>query len=131
MIFLDGCDGVDRAIFDYSAVTAALDLDLTDAMRWQQDENGQWIKGSGKGYDYQRLWVDDEIDYFTKIENFDITGGTSDDTLRGGTGEDRFYGGGGADTLYGGDGKDMLFGQAGDDTLYGGVGADTLEGGRR
>ena len=153
---LDGCDGVDRAIFDYSAVTAALDLDLTDETRWQQDENGNWIEGSGKGYDYQRLWVDDEIDYFTKIENFDITGGTGADTLRGGTGEDRFYGGGGADTLYGGlgedtlyggigadileggadndklygnDGGDTLKGEAGDDWLYGGIGADIIEGG--
>lgn len=74
---------------------------------------------------------------FKGIEQFDIVGGSGndtvsgwllDDTLYGGAGRDVISGLGGDDELEGGDGDDRLFGDAGDDYLGGGAGADALVG---
>jgi Ca2+-binding RTX toxin-like protein len=50
--------------------------------------------------------------------------------LHGGSGNDTIYGGEGNDTLYGENGADALYGQGGDDVLWGGLNNDVLHGGR-
>lgn len=88
-------------------------------------------------------------DTLSSIEQANLTGGTSNntlnasaftgnvtlnglggnDTLTGGSGNDVLNGGDGTDTLTGNAGNDVLNGDAGNDTLTGGAGDDTLTGG--
>ena len=63
------------------------------------------------------------------VQNFNITGGSGNDTLIGGSGTNALNGGGGNDTLVGGPNADRLSGGAGNDILIGGGGADILSGG--
>ena len=133
---LDGGSGDDWAYFDYSAATADLTVDLSDATYWKQDSNGDWTQTGATSADYRRLQVDldgdgtiDETDYFINIERLKITAGSGSDVLTSGAGYDQLYGGDGDDTLNGGDGRDWLWGDDGDDTLYGGDGRDRLDGG--
>ena len=107
---LDGGTGTDTAVFDYSAATANLTLDVTDTTRWKQNADGTWSSGTGAGYTYQRLMASDgtnaETDYFLNIENFEIHGGSGNDALTGGAGNDRLIGGAGINVLDGGAGTD-------------------------
>ena len=117
---LDGGTGTDKAIFNYSAATANLTLDTTDATRWKQNADGTWSSGTGAGYTYQRFVASDgtnaETDYFLNIENFEIHGGAGNDALTGGNNNDRLDSGAGNDALIGGAGNDILDGGAGTDT---------------
>ncbi|MEP4197093.1 MAG: laminin B domain-containing protein [Aliishimia sp.] len=61
----------------------------------------------------------EELQTFTD-RGWQLTGNTSDNTIRGGSE---------VDILDGGFGNDMLFANEGDDTLIGGLGNDTLDGG--
>ena len=126
---LDGGYRYDEAVFNYSAATTNLTLDLSDTTRWKENADGTWASGTGVGYEYQRLAAGDETDYFKNIERFEITAGAGNDVLTGGAGRDFIYGEAGNDTLYGGAGKDRLYGGDGDDVLDGGTGHDTLYGG--
>ncbi len=76
------------------------------------------------GYGWWRMQDGDmpttSIDYFQgNIENFNITGGTGNDTLSGRSDYD------GNDKLVGGLGNDTLYGYGGVDTIDGGAGTDT------
>ena len=86
------------AVFDYSSSTADLTLDVTDTTRWKQNANGTWSSGTGAGYEYQRLVVGDETDYFKNISEITLIGGSGDDVLTGD----------GYDILNGGAGNDIL-----------------------
>ncbi len=136
---------------------AAIHLDMNDATKWKQIEQGRWESGTGEGYDFIRAWIDldtdnddpqaDEYDYLRGVDKLSITttsagseisGGDGNDRLTGGSGNDIFSGNGGRDTLRGndgndvldgGDGRDYLFGNDGDDMLDGGSEADYLSGG--
>ena len=59
------------------------------------------------------------------IENNEIMGGGSGDTLSGADGVDVLWGGNGNDTLNGGAGDDVLLGESGSDTMSGNGGDDT------
>ena len=100
---LDGGDGYDEAIFDYSSATADLTLDLSDATRWKQNADGTWASGTGAGYEYQRLVVGDETDYFRNIEEITLITGSGDDVLTGDGYNTILNGGAGNDILSSGD----------------------------
>ena len=63
---------------------------------------------------------------FSNAEQFDVRGGSGDDSIAGAGGADTLSGGAGADTLNGGAGTDTLIGGLGADLLLGGAGADTF-----
>lgn len=69
---------------------------------------------------------------------YDISGGTSADTITGSSlgdiihgviGSDTIDGGGGDDIAWGGIGNDVMSGNTGNDQVWGGVGLDTIDGG--
>ena len=66
---------------------------------------------------------------FTGVENFNITGGTGNDTLIGSSGNDTISGGDGDDNIDGGSGNNVLSGGNGNDFLASGSGNDTISGG--
>lgn len=70
-----------------------------------------------------------EVDVNVAIEQIDITGDSTNDTLVGDAGPNAIYGMDGDDTLIGTGGSDHLFGGSGNDTISGGLAADTLTGG--
>jgi Ca2+-binding RTX toxin-like protein len=81
-----------------------------------------------------------EVDTLLGIEQANLTGGSSNNTLNastftgsvtlsGGAGADTLYGGTANDSLNGGDGADLLQGGAGNDSLVGGNDLDYLDGG--
>ena len=100
---LDGGDGVDTVLYDYS--TSAVTVDLN--------------KGNGTGGSAQG-------DILISIEN--ARGSSYDDKLVGNSDDNALYGSYGDDTLYGLDGDDYLRGDPGNDTLVGGYGNDILRG---
>ena len=127
---LDGGAGsIDWAYFDYSAATADLTVDLSDATRWKQNADGTWSSGTGAEYTYQRVAANGQTDYFINIENFEVYGGSGNNDISGGAGGDVLIGGRGNDRLFGNDDGDWLFGEGGNDKLYGGAGNDELYGG--
>jgi Ca2+-binding RTX toxin-like protein len=71
--------------------------------------NTSWIIDAGDGND----WV--------------VTSGSMNDTLKGGAGNDYLDAGDGNNSLLGGAGDDMLYGGFGNDTIRGGDGMDLLE----
>ena len=102
-----GVGGTDTAVFDYSAATANLTLDLSDTTRWKTDGTSAQMGATGyTSYRYQRFVGNGETDYFRNVENFEITAGAGDDTLTGGAGDDILDGGRGDDVLDGGAGTD-------------------------
>ena len=102
-----GGTGTDTAVFDYSAATANLTLDLSDTTRWKLDGTSAQMGATGyASYRYQRFVGNGETDYFRNVENFEITAGAGDDTLTGGAGNDILDGGRGDDVLDGGAGTD-------------------------
>ena len=113
---IDGGDGDDWGEFDYSSATADLTLGTIGTTRWKRDGTSADVGDSDYAdYEYQRFVVDIsaagdgtdiETDYFTNIENFELIGGSGDDTLDGGAGDDKLYGGAGNDILDGGDSYD-------------------------
>ena len=141
---LDGGTGDDWAYFSYRT-NANLTLDVTDeTLLWKRNIDHSWSSGTDKnlGFIYHRFWIDrdndgigktdldadDEYDYFTGIERFEIRGGSGNDTITGGAGNDTLYGSNGNDILTGGAGDDYLSGYSGDDILSGGAGDDELYG---
>jgi VCBS repeat-containing protein len=119
----------------------ALNFDVDDATRWQQNDAGEWESGTTADYTYQRVWADvngngiaDESDYYTYFRNFEnyyfFSNYTDDDdNLAGSDGNDTFYTAGGNDVLKGRGGNDVMYASVGDDTLDGGSGQNTLDGG--
>ena len=101
---VDGGDGTDLLILDYSSLGAVYHL-------------GSYFTVGGI----------DDVDY-SYIERFDITGSaTQSNNLHGDNLDDRLIGGAVADTLTGFDGNDLIEGGAGADTIDGG-GASSLHG---
>ena len=125
---VDGGDGYDRLILDYSAEGSAW-IQLGRGI-WSEyyDAQGNFLMRSGVGFDVEMPantanWGFRSNHYgvvYTGIEELTITGTPLMDYLIGGAQ---------ADLLRGGDGNDVLRGLAGDDVLDGGEGVDTLEGG--
>ncbi len=70
-----------------------------------------------------------EVNVNVAIEQVDITGDTTNDTLVGDAGPNGIYGMDGDDTLIGTGGEDELYGGAGNDVLNGGLAADYYTGG--
>ncbi len=118
---------------------AAIHLDMNDATKWQQDDQGAWTSGTGAGFTYIRAWIDldgdgeatqaDEFDYLRDIDSLIITAASGGNEISGGDGYDHLYGGDGIDVFYGNGGTDQLYGQGGNDRLDGGAGDDNLAGG--
>ncbi len=104
--------------------------------------NGQGVLGTGAGetFDFSNLsaatgiaFVDasggNDILVATDGVNFDLRGGSGNDTLTGGTGDDTLTGGSGNDTITGGSGNDTFVVGGTDgthDTFGGGAGTDTF-----
>jgi Ca2+-binding RTX toxin-like protein len=63
---------------------------------------------------------------YTNFEEFNITGGSGNDTIKTGAGNDFLFGGEGNDFIDGGAGDDTISGGAGRNTLFGGEGDDTI-----
>ena len=93
----DGGAGTDTATVDLSADTNAI-----TATGWPGGY-GVWDTASG---------ALDLID-FTNVEQFNITGGSGNDTIYGGTGNDTLNGGAGNDYIKGGGGNDVIDGGSG------------------
>jgi len=93
---VDGCDGVDTLIINYSASANSLVLAPS---------------GPGTLDGYQGNFADGVSNSvaFDNIDVFEIRTGSGSDTITGGTGNDRLNGGTGADTMIGGDGNDLYF----------------------
>jgi Ca2+-binding RTX toxin-like protein len=109
---VDAGDGEDKLIVDYSASTA--NIDSTELFGdFFVGYSGSFTAGAG------------DIVGFSRIENFEVTGGTGDDTITAGDGEDEFIGGDGNDILKGNGGNDTFTGGSGNDILDGGDGIDT------
>ena len=146
---LIGGAGIDRAELSYLGFFHGIFIDLSDATRWKQSDDGRWQKGSGEGFIFQRIWIDwngdgrgglthdngfeirdsrDEYDYFTGIEQFHITESISNDTIIGGSGDDRITSHGRQDKLFGGPGNDELIAWLGTNLMDGGPGDDRLIG---
>ncbi|MFC1602759.1 hypothetical protein ACFL3U_04265 [Pseudomonadota bacterium] len=70
-----------------------------------------------------------EVNVDVTIEQVDITGDTTNDTLIGDAGPNGIYGMDGDDTLVGTGGVDQLYGGNGNDSLDGGMAADEITGG--
>lgn len=81
------------------------------------------------GQDGSNLGVYQRV--FETVEDMNLTGNGSANTLKGSWGMDRLNGLGGNDTLLGRDGEDTLLGGGGRDTLRGGDDVDTLKGGNQ
>ncbi len=92
--YVNGGDGTDLGIFNWSASTSDIKVDSY----WDDysDSEGRDVN-------------------FDNVERFDLTGGKGDDHLAGDVYNDR---------LLGGDGRDTLEGEAGGDYLNGGGGVD-------
>jgi Ca2+-binding RTX toxin-like protein len=58
------------------------------------------------------------------VENFTVSSGRGNDSIRTGAGSDSLYGGAGSDYLYGESGADLINGGLNSDTLSGGDGSD-------
>ncbi|HCN68538.1 MAG TPA: hypothetical protein DIT03_09780, partial [Candidatus Accumulibacter sp.] len=120
---VDGGDGYDRLILDYSAEGSAW-IQLGRGI-WSEyyDAQGNFLMRSGVGFDVEMPantanWGFRSNHYgvvYTGIEELTITGTPLMDYLIGGAQ---------ADLLRGGDGNDVLRGLAGDDVLDGGEGVD-------
>jgi len=98
----------DHDVFDFSAFTAPLNLDLGSTM--PQTFGGLTL----------------QLISSVSIEN--VIGTTGNDTVTGNACDNEILGGAGNDMLDGFDGADSLFGEAGNDNLFGGAGEDSLEG---
>jgi Ca2+-binding RTX toxin-like protein len=110
-----GADG-DLLIVDYSAAVTAVSGGVTGG-------------NLGTGYTgHLADLVAASLD-FVETEQFWITTGTGDDTIRTGAAEDRITTGAGNDLLMGGAGNDLLTGGDGNDLIYGEGGIDTARGG--
>ena len=132
--------GGDVDTLDYSDVTGAVTVDLTDGSqsatgfasvsgveRVVAGDGGATVTGSA-GDDV--LVGGAGADTLNGAGGEDtITGNGGNDTLSGGTGDDAVSGGDGDDDIDGGAGNDTLNGDAGADTITGGAGADTIDGG--
>jgi len=70
-----------------------------------------------------------EVNVDVSIEQVDITGDATNDTLIGDAGPNGIYGMDGDDTLVGTGGVDQLYGGSGNDSLDGGLAADEMTGG--
>ena len=104
--YIDGGDGIDTIIIDFSgSLTAA---------------------GLGKITGFESYTVRGSADHDT----FDLRNAHAGNTIYGGAGDDLFYGGNGGDYLSGGDGNDAINGGTGADILDdGGAGDDFFAGG--
>ena len=123
---LEGGAGADTAIFDYSAETTGLRLEVTHMTGWRLKQDQTWMHTAtitptlmAMFMYYGRVWADidrdethsdgDEYDYFKDIEHFTLIGGTDDDTIIGGEGtDDTIIGGAGADDIDGRGGTDII-----------------------
>lgn len=93
--------GTDKLVVDFSAATTPIS---------QVSEGWGWFRLGDKAGTRSVTW--------NSVEQFDITGGTGNDTLVGGAMNDR---------LVGTAGDNLLIGGAGFDTIIGGAGTDTWE----
>lgn len=105
---LDGGDGIDLLVLDYSMVSGS----------FTGNDNG-YLATSLEGSVVSQVNV-------TGFERFNITGTAGDDSFIGSAGEFVINGGAGNDILVTGSGNDTLTGGLGDDTLDGGEGNDRL-----
>lgn len=94
--WVDGGEGYDHALFDWSDRQTAVTFSTADGL------------------------------FFTGIERLTVVAGSGADRLTGGAEADEFSGGAGRDVLKGGDGDDVLDGGTGADSLSGGSGDDVF-----
>jgi Ca2+-binding RTX toxin-like protein len=109
MLSIDGGDDIDRLNLDRSADTAKVSF--------FGSTGSLFVGGASSGS-------------ALNFENFQVSGGSADDTLTGSNaGWNLLAGNGGNDTLIGGSNADTLIGSAGNDYLAGHEGADSITGG--
>ncbi|MGR3423466.1 MAG: Ig-like domain-containing protein [Sagittula sp.] len=94
--------GYDKLTIDWSATA--------NAVEFQSNSSSTWYRGylNGWGYIYQ---------YFSDLEELDITSGSGNDSLRAIGGRDRFVTNGGNDRIYGADKGDTIVAGEGHDWL--------------
>jgi Ca2+-binding RTX toxin-like protein len=134
---VDGGDGNDRLVLDYSGETTAYGYPGRGIWAFYYDAGGNYLAQSAVGVEVAApantaRWGIHSYGYrvtYTGIEQLEVTGTPLDDYVLGGAGADVLRGGAGSDVLVGGGGNDLLEGGAGGDVLESGGGEDTLQGG--
>ena len=106
---IDGGEGKDRLVADYSSRSEDLILNL----------NSYGGSGSVDVYSFQNGNYNSQID-FNSIESFQLDGGKGNDQID--LGYDNFSN----DLIDAGEGNDRIIAGFGDDTIYGGKGSDTF-----
>lgn len=99
--YIDGGDGIDTAVIDFSSSTKS----LSGLAQLYGSSYGTILKDSSGAYSA----------LLYNVEAFDVSGGS---------GNDRLFTYGYDDVIRGNGGNDVLYGNAGDDILYGGSGKD-------
>jgi Ca2+-binding RTX toxin-like protein len=107
--YVDGSDGIDHLIVDYSAGDTGTGMTFVVSSLGGGTANRKVSTGSSIDLDYT---------FFTRMERYTVTGTSKDDTILAGNGND---------VLFGGAGNDRLAGGAGADVLTGGLGADRFQ----
>ncbi len=113
--------GAGRNTLDYSAYSAAVNVDLTTGL----------ATNIGLGvFNIRDVFGGSAADSLrgNSLDNL-LAGNNGNDLLDGAGGHDILQGAAGNDTMNGGDGRDLLFGGLGMDSLNGGTGEDFLQGG--
>ncbi|MEM7592095.1 MAG: calcium-binding protein, partial [Cyanobacteria bacterium P01_A01_bin.83] len=105
---ITGGEGEDNIILNYSNLSGGIALDT-----FTLENNGD-VYTLADVYSYE---TDQYIHHHQDLENINITGTNSSDTLIGGIG---------TDTIKGNVGNDVITGEGGNDTLNGGEGVDRL-----
>lgn len=98
-----------------------------DNLAWFLKDGDDDLTGSGTN-DYANLGEGDDTAAMGSGSDI-VLGEAGNDAIDGEVGNDQIYGGSGDDGLDGASGNDGLSGEAGNDTVLGGLGADTLLGG--
>ena len=117
---IDGSDGKDRLVVDYSDRSEDLELMLNSNGGYYDGYNNYSMSGTIDTYAYNSGNYTNQID-FNSIENFSITAGSGNDRLE--LGYENFS----DDLVDAGAGDDFIKAGLGNDTIDGGSGFDVLE----
>ena len=107
--YVDGGDGIDHLIVDYSAGDTGTGMTFIVSSLGGGSASRKVSTGSSIDLDYM---------FFTRMERYTVTGTSKDDTILAGVSND---------VLFGGAGNDRIAGGAGADRMTGGLGADRFE----
>ena len=124
---MDGGDGLDLLIVDYSSNTYAGTSPAAGITCSIYSNSSGGFNGSYFAY-YNSSYSYDQVS-FSNIETFQITGTSANDTIRTGSGNDTINSGAGNDSIDAGAGDDSINAGDGNDTIASISGIDSIDGG--